>query len=110
MHHSLPVRVRGGLIQIEVTKIVAAVRRYVVANIVEWPLIMRSVKGVEVCLPPARSEQARDCGNAASYSVRGSRMVLIFCSRPVAPTGEVMQPLMTPFIEVNLRDELERDL
>jgi hypothetical protein len=37
-------------------------------------------------------------------------MVLIFRSRPAAPTGEVMQRLMTPFIEVNLHDELERDL
>ncbi|MGZ5889956.1 MAG: hypothetical protein ACXWJS_05095 [Hyphomicrobium sp.] len=46
-----------------------------------------------------------------AFGSRGScRMVLIFRSRPAAPTGEVMQPLMTPFIEVNRRDELERGL
>jgi hypothetical protein len=38
------------------------------------------------------------------------RMVLIFCSWPGGADRRVMQPLMTPFIEVNLRDELERDL
>jgi hypothetical protein len=37
-------------------------------------------------------------------------MMLIFRSWPAAPILEVMQPLMTPFIEVNLRAELERDL
>jgi hypothetical protein len=37
------------------------------------------------------------------------RMVLIFHTA-AALTGEVMQRLMTPFIEVKLQDELERDL
>jgi hypothetical protein len=40
----------------------------------------------------------------------GCRMMLIFRSRPVAETGRVLQPLMAPFMEVNLRDELEQDL
>jgi hypothetical protein len=43
-------------------------------------------------------------------SLGSCRMVLFFRSRPAAPTGQIMQPVMTTFIEVNLRDELERDL
>ena len=123
----------------------------VVANIVEWPQIMRSVKRVEVLTPgPIRAgtrlrehrvifgaERLHELQVATVdrphrfhllvehpdlqyeldhliYVVFGSggscRMALIFRSRPAAPTGEVVLPLMTPFIEVNLRDELERDL
>jgi hypothetical protein len=38
------------------------------------------------------------------------RMMLIFRSRPSTDPGRVLQPLMAPFMSVNLRDELERDL
>jgi hypothetical protein len=38
------------------------------------------------------------------------RMMLIFRSRPSTDPGRVLQPLMAPFMGVNLRDELERDL
>ena len=38
------------------------------------------------------------------------RMMLIFRSRPSTDPGGVLQPLMAPFMSVNLRDELERDL
>jgi len=37
-------------------------------------------------------------------------MMLIFRSRPSTDPGRVLQPLMAPFMSVNLRDELERDL
>jgi hypothetical protein len=37
-------------------------------------------------------------------------MMLTFRSRPATPTGRALQPLMSPFMEITLRDELERDL
>jgi hypothetical protein len=40
----------------------------------------------------------------------GCRMMLIFRSRPATPAGRALQPLMSPFMEITLRDELEQDL
>jgi hypothetical protein len=40
----------------------------------------------------------------------GCRMMLIFRSRPETPVGRALHPFMTPFMEITLRDELERDL
>ena len=40
----------------------------------------------------------------------GCRIMLIFRSRPGTPAGRALQPLMAPFMGINLRDELERDL
>jgi hypothetical protein len=40
----------------------------------------------------------------------GCRMMPIFRSRPATPTERALQPLMSPFMEITLRDELERDL
>jgi hypothetical protein len=40
----------------------------------------------------------------------GCRMMLIFRSRPATPAGRALQPLMSPFVEITLRDELEQDL
>jgi hypothetical protein len=73
-----------------------------VANIVEWPLIMRWVKGVEVCSTPARSEQARDCGEhrGVVFGPEGShelnvatidRPAAFACSSsiPISPTSSI---------------------
>ena len=38
------------------------------------------------------------------------RMMLIFRSHPATAPGQVLQPLMAPFMSGSLRDELERDL
>jgi hypothetical protein len=40
----------------------------------------------------------------------GCRISLIFRSRPEDPVGRAAHPFMTPFMEIALRDELERDL
>ena len=40
----------------------------------------------------------------------GGRMMLIFRSRPATPAGRALQFLMSPFMEITLRDELEQDL
>ena len=40
----------------------------------------------------------------------GSRLTLIVRPRPRASTEAAALPLFTPFLQVNLRDELERDL
>jgi hypothetical protein len=40
----------------------------------------------------------------------GSRVMLIFRSRPEGGVGRTMQPLMTPMMQIILRDELEQDL
>jgi hypothetical protein len=40
----------------------------------------------------------------------GCRMMLIFRSRAKTPAGRALQSLMTPLMEITLRDELERDL
>jgi hypothetical protein len=38
----------------------------------------------------------------------GSRVTLIFPSRPEGGVGHIMQPLMTPVMQSVLRDELEQ--
>jgi len=40
----------------------------------------------------------------------GSRLMLVFRSRPETPAGRTLQPLMSPLMGVTLRDELESDL
>ena len=40
----------------------------------------------------------------------GCRIMLIFRSRPATSAGRALQPLMAPFLEITLRDELEQDL
>jgi hypothetical protein len=40
----------------------------------------------------------------------GSRVMLIFRSRPEGGLGRTMQPLMTPLMQIVLRDEMEQDL
>lgn len=40
----------------------------------------------------------------------GSRITLIFRTRPENAVGRTFQPLMSPFMQIKLRDELEQDL
>jgi hypothetical protein len=40
----------------------------------------------------------------------GSRLMLIFRSRPATQPARAAQDFFTPFMQINLRDELERDL
>jgi hypothetical protein len=40
----------------------------------------------------------------------GSRVMLIFRTRPEDGVGRTLQPIMTPAMEIILRDELEQDL
>ena len=40
----------------------------------------------------------------------GCRIMLVFRSRPESLAGRALQSFMTPFMEITLRDELERDL
>jgi hypothetical protein len=40
----------------------------------------------------------------------GSRIMLVFRSRPETPAGRALHPFMTPLMGITLRDELERDL
>ena len=121
----------------------------IVANVVNWPDIIRSIRSVEVLTPgPIRAgtrlrEDRIMFGAETTHELEiatierphrlrllvdhpdlhyeldhlidavygGScRMMLIFRSSPAAPTGRVLQPLMAPFMEVSLRDELEQDL
>jgi hypothetical protein len=40
----------------------------------------------------------------------GCRILLIFRSRPGTPAGRAVQPFLSPFMGITLRDELEQDL
>jgi hypothetical protein len=40
----------------------------------------------------------------------GSRLTLIFRPKPSTEVGRAALPFITPFMEINLRDELEQDL
>jgi hypothetical protein len=40
----------------------------------------------------------------------GSRLTLIYRSKPSTQVGRALLPLITPVMEINLRDELEQDL
>ena len=121
----------------------------VVANILDWPYIISSIKKVELLTPgpirigsrllaerimfgrigtqkleiaeiehPHRLRMLLDHPDLhyeldhvidAVYGA-GSRITLIFRSRPATSGGRALQPLITPFMEVTLRDELEQDL
>ena len=138
--------------QIELAKTVAAQPADVfaiVANVVDWPQIISSIKAVEVLTPgPVRagtrlrehrtmfghdgvqelevaaierphrlrlSADEPDLGYELDHVIDavyggGCRMMLIFRSRPATPAGRALQPLMSPFMEITLRDELEQDL
>jgi hypothetical protein len=40
----------------------------------------------------------------------GSRLLMVFRSRPQTIAGKGLLPLMSPFLEIRLRDELEQDM
>jgi hypothetical protein len=137
--------------QIELAKTVAsrpATAFAIVANVVDWPEIISSIKSIEVLTPgPIRAGRLREdrimFGRNVTQELEiatierphrlrlladrpdlhyeldhvidavyggGCRMMLIFRSRPTTPAGRALQPLMSPFMEITLRDELERDL
>lgn len=58
--------------------------------------------------------QSRDLHYERDYIIDamqgGSRLTLIFRPKPSDQASRTLVPLMTPFMEVNLRDELEHDL
>jgi hypothetical protein len=138
--------------QIELAKTVAAPPAdafAIVANVVDWPQIISSIKAVEVLTPgpvragtrlrehrimfgrngvqelevaaierPHRLRLSADEPNLgyeldhvidAIYG-GGCRILLIFRSRPGTPVGRAVQPFLSPFMGITLRDELEQDL
>jgi hypothetical protein len=143
---------RATAVQIDLEKIVAAqlaLAFATVANVIDWPQIIRSVRSLEVLTPgPIRTgTRLREVrilfGHEATQEMEiatlepprrlrlvsehpdlhheldhlvdpvyggGCRLMLIFRSRPTTPVGQAVRPLMTPFIGVTLRDELEQDL
>lgn len=40
----------------------------------------------------------------------GSRFTMVFRTRPETDTGRALQDFINPYMEIILRDELERDL
>lgn len=137
--------------QIELTRIVAAhppAAFAVVAHMEDWPLIIRSVKSVELLTPgPIRAgsrlrarrvmlgretievievmevERPRrlrlhiqnpdihhELDHVIDAAAGGSRLMLIFRAKAETGAGRTLLPLMTPFLEIKLRDELEQDL
>jgi hypothetical protein len=137
--------------QIELKRMVAARPAQafsVVAHIEEWPLIIRSVRSVELLTPGAIRAGSRlrarrvMLGHEAIEDIEvievekprrlrlvvenpdihyeldhvidaiagGSRLMLIFRARAETGAGRTLLPLMTPFLEIKLRDELEQDL
>jgi hypothetical protein len=137
--------------QIEVHKTVAARPAAVfktVADIVDWPRIIRSVVAVELLSTGRiragtrlrvnrimyghetveelevetfeRPRRLRLVGESRGVNYErdhlidalhvGSRLALIFRSRPETGPARAAQDFFTPFMQINLRDELERDL
>jgi hypothetical protein len=116
-----------------------------VADIVEWPQIIRSIRSVELLTPgPVRAgtrlrEQRIMFGHETTEEMRiaeierprrlrlvaenreinyelfdslgiGSRLMLVFRSRSGTSTGRALLSVISPFMEIKLRDELEQDL
>ena len=119
----------------------------IVANVVDWPQIISSIKAVEVLTPgPVRAgtrlrehrimfgrngvqelevaaierpHRLRLSADEPGYELDhvidaiyggGCRILLIFRSRPGTPVGRAVQPFLSPFMGITLRDELEQDL
>jgi hypothetical protein len=138
--------------QIELAKTIAArpaTAFSILANVVDWPEIISSIRSIEVLTPgpiqigtrlredrimfgaeviqeveiatierPHRLRLLVDhpdlhyeLDHLVDAVYGGScRMMLIFRSSPATAAGRVLQPLMSPFMGVALRDELEQDL
>jgi Polyketide cyclase / dehydrase and lipid transport len=139
-------------VQINLMKTVAAqpaAAFALVANVVDWPQIIRSIISIEVLTPgPIRAstrlrehrimfgrDRVQELEVATierphrlrllvdhtdlNYELDhvidavyggGCRIMLIFRSRPETQAGRAVQPFMTPFMGITLRDELEQDL
>jgi polyketide cyclase/dehydrase/lipid transport protein len=139
-------------VQIELTKTVAAqppTAFATVANVVDWPEIISSIKSVELLTPaPIRAgsrlrERRTLFGRDGMHELMiatierphrlrllvdhpdlhyeldhvidalfggGCRIMLIFRNRPETSAGKVLQDVMSPFMQITLRDELEQDL
>ena len=138
--------------QIDLAKTVAAQAAtafQTVADVMEWPTIIRSISSVEALTPGpirvgSRLREARiwlghrailelevatmerphrfrllaqhpDLHHELDYLIDavyggGCRLMLVFRSRPATAAGKTLQPLMSPFMAIALRDELENDL
>jgi hypothetical protein len=138
-------------VQIELKRVVAARPPQAfatVAHVEDWPLIIRSVKSVELRTKgPIRAgswlrarrimlgretiedievveiERPRrlrlvvenpdiryELDHVIDAVDGGSRLMLIFRAKAETSAGRALLPLMTPFLEIKLRDELEQDL
>ena len=142
----------GMTVQIDLMRTVAARPAEAfetVADVMEWPLIIGSVRSVELLTPGPVDEgsQLRVSrflfGRETTQQLEvaglepprrlllfvedpdihfeldhvidgvfggGSRIMLIFRSRPKTQVGKAAHPFMSPFMEITLRDELEEDL
>jgi hypothetical protein len=137
--------------QIEVARTVAARPATIfatVADIVNWPVLIRSVRAIELLTPRPirvgtrlrqtrvvmghettdelevvtieRPRRLRLVGETRGMHYEldhvidalsvGSRLMMIFRSRPETPTGRGLQDFIAPFMEIKLRDDLEQDL
>ena len=119
-----------------------------VANIVEWPQIIRSIRSVELLSPgpvgagtrlrqqriifghetveemriaeiePPRRLRLVAENQEINYELdhlidslgTGSRLMLVFRTRSGTSTGRALYSVISPIMEIKLRDELERDL
>jgi len=138
-------------VQIDLAKTVAAQAAtafQTVADVMNWPAIIRSISSVEVLTPgpirvgsrlrefriwlghrailelevatmerPHRFRllvQHPDLHHEIDYVIDavygGCRLMLVFRSRPATAAGKTLQPLMSPFMAIALRDEIENDL
>jgi Polyketide cyclase / dehydrase and lipid transport len=145
------IRVLQKSMQIELHKSVAARPAVVfktVADIMDWPRIIRSVVGVELLSTGRvragtrirvnrimyghemvegleietfeRPRRLRLVGESRGMHYErdhlidalhvGSRLSLIFRNRPETSSDRAAQDFFTPLMQINLRDELERDL
>lgn len=138
--------------QIELAKTVAtqpAAAFEVLADVLDWPQIISSIRSVELLTPgPIRvgtrlREDRIVFGRDATLDLEvetferphrlrllvehpdlhyeldhlidaiyggGCRLMLIFRSRPKTAPGQTVQAVMTPLMQIALRDELEQDL
>jgi hypothetical protein len=142
----------GMTVQIDLKRNVAAEPAQAfgtVADVMEWPLIIGSIRSVELLTPGPIDEgsQLRVSrflfGRETTQELEvaslepprrlflfvkdpdirfeldhvidgifggGSRVTLIFRSRPKTQVGKAAHPFMSPFMQITLRDELEEDL
>lgn len=137
--------------QINVTRSVAVrppAAFAILADIAKWPMMIRSVRTVQLLTPEpmrvgARIRAQRDMlGRETTEEMEiveierprrlrlaannhdfhyerdhiidaiatGSRLTLVYRNKPGTQVDRALLPLITPFLEITLRDELEQDL